>query len=127
MAPLSLIISTQAASDGDLLSILIDDAVSGADPCTVVKLYTAPPELDPFSEKAIRSANPAFGTFLNARETLAMAADAKRMPARENEYRNLILRRRSLRPMFGRHAAESCSISGARARSPGWTCRRRPT
>jgi phage terminase large subunit-like protein len=94
MAPLSLIISTQAASDGDLLSILIDDAVSGADPCTVVKLYTAPPELDPFSEKAIRSANPAFGTFLNARETLAMAADAKRMPARENEYRNLILNQR---------------------------------
>jgi phage terminase large subunit-like protein len=31
-APLSLIISTQAATDGDLLSILIDDALKGHDP-----------------------------------------------------------------------------------------------
>jgi phage terminase large subunit-like protein len=60
----------------------------------VVKLYTAPPELDPFAEATIRLANPAFGTFLNAREVLAMAADAKRMPAREAEYRNLILNQR---------------------------------
>src|SRR3984957_4948085 len=47
-APLSVVISTQAATDGDLLSILIDDALRGADPTTVVKLYAAPPELDPF-------------------------------------------------------------------------------
>jgi phage terminase large subunit-like protein len=60
----------------------------------VVKLYTAPPDLDPFDEATIRLANPAFGTFLNAREVLAMAADAKRMPAREAEYRNLILNQR---------------------------------
>ena len=73
-APLSIIISTQAATDGDLLSILIDDALKGHDPSTVIKLYTAPPELDPFSEEAIKAANPAFGTFLNAREVLAMAA-----------------------------------------------------
>jgi phage terminase large subunit-like protein len=93
-APLSLIISTQAATDSDLMSILIDDALSGHDPTTVVRLYTAPPELDPFSEEAIRAANPAFGTFLNSREVLAMAADAKRMPAREAEYRNLVLNMR---------------------------------
>jgi hypothetical protein len=43
-APLTIIISTQAATDGDLLSILIDDALSGHDPTTVVRLYTAPPE-----------------------------------------------------------------------------------
>ena len=42
----------------------------------------------------IRRANPAFGSFLNAREVLAMAQDAKRMPAREVEYRNLILNQR---------------------------------
>ena len=85
---------TQAATDGDLLSILIDDALSGHDPTTVIKLYAAPPELDPFSEEAIRAANPAFGTFLNSREVMAMAADASRMPARENEYRNLVLNQR---------------------------------
>jgi phage terminase large subunit-like protein len=93
-SPLSIIISTQAATDGDLLSILIDDALKGHDPTTVIKLYAAPPELDPFSEEAIRAANPAFATFLNAREVMAMAADASRMPAREAEYRNLVLNQR---------------------------------
>jgi phage terminase large subunit-like protein len=92
--PLSIIISTQAPSDQDLLSILIDDALAGNDPHTLVSLYTAPPSLDPFSEDAIRAANPAFGSFLNAREVLQMAADAKRMPARQRAYENLVLNRR---------------------------------
>jgi hypothetical protein len=61
----------------------------------VVKLYTAPKELDPFDEATIRLANPAFGTFLNAKEVLAMANDAKRMPARQAEYANLILNQRT--------------------------------
>jgi hypothetical protein len=39
--PLSIIISTQAATDADLLSVLIDDALAGNDPHTVVKLYTS--------------------------------------------------------------------------------------
>src|SRR5262249_23040994 len=39
-------------------------------------------------------ANPAFGTFLNAGEVMSMAGAAKRMPAREAEYRNLILNQR---------------------------------
>jgi phage terminase large subunit-like protein len=60
----------------------------------VLSLYAAPTELDPFDEATIRLANPAFGTFLNPREVLAMAQDAKRMPAREVEYRNLILNQR---------------------------------
>jgi phage terminase large subunit-like protein len=92
--PLSIIISTQAPTDADLLSILIDDAQAGHDPHTVLSLHTAPTDLDPFAEATIRRANPAFGTFLNAREVLAMAQDAKRMPAREAEYRNLILNQR---------------------------------
>jgi phage terminase large subunit-like protein len=92
--PLTVIISTQAPSDGDLLSILIDDALAGHDPHTVVSLHTAPTDLDPFAEETIRRANPAFGSFMNAREVLAMAADAKRMPAREVEYRNLVLNQR---------------------------------
>jgi phage terminase large subunit-like protein len=92
--PLTVIISTQAPTDGDLLSILIDDALAGYDPHTVVSLHTAPTELDPFAEETIRRANPAFGAFLNSREVLAMAQDAKRMPAREVEYRNLVLNQR---------------------------------
>jgi phage terminase large subunit-like protein len=92
--PLSIVISTQAPTDGDLLSILIDDAQAGNDPRVVLSLYTADPDLDPFSEKAIRQANPAFGDFLNATEVLAMAEDARRMPSRESEYRNLVLNQR---------------------------------
>jgi phage terminase large subunit-like protein len=92
--PLTVIISTQAPTDADLLSILIDDALAGHDPRTVVSLYTAPMDLDPFDEATIRLANPALGNFLNKKEVLAMAEDARRMPARESEYRNLVLNQR---------------------------------
>src|SRR4029078_2502731 len=44
--PLSIIISTQAPTDADLLSVLIDDALAGADPRTKVWLYSAPMESD---------------------------------------------------------------------------------
>jgi phage terminase large subunit-like protein len=91
--PLTIIISTQAPTDADLLSILIDDALGGHDPHTICKLFTASTELDPFDEVTIRIANPAFD-LMNRRELLAMAADARRMPAREAEYRNLILNQR---------------------------------
>jgi phage terminase large subunit-like protein len=92
--PLSIIISTQSPNDGDLLSILIDDALTDSDPRTVVSLYTADIKLDPFSTKAIKKANPAYGDFLNDEEVRSMAEDARRMPARENEYRNYILNQR---------------------------------
>lgn len=92
--PLSIIISTQAPSDGDLLSILIDDAASEADPRTVLALFTASQDLDPFDENTIKLANPAFGDFQNRREVLDMAKAARRMPAREAEYRNLVLNQR---------------------------------
>lgn len=92
--PLSVVISTQAPTDADLLSILIDDAKRGDDPKVKLALFTADQELDPFSSKAIKAANPAFGDFQQAEETLAMAEDARRMPSRESEFRNLILNQR---------------------------------
>lgn len=93
-SPLSIIISTQAPTEADLLSVLIDDAKTGADPRVKLHLYTAPKDLDPFSEEAIRQANPAFGDFQNADEVLAMAEGARRMASREAEYRNLVLNQR---------------------------------
>jgi phage terminase large subunit-like protein len=108
--PLSVIISTQAPSDGDLLSKLIDDALSGEDPRVKVSLYTADRDTDPFTEEAIRQANPAFGDFQNAEETLAMAEDARRMPSREPEFRNLILNQRveMNSPFISRSVWQSC-------------------
>lgn len=92
--PLSVVISTQAPSDADLLSLLIDDGLTGADPRIKVEIYTAPLESDPFSEKAIRAANPHFDQFMNKEEVFRQASDAKRMPSREASYRNLILNQR---------------------------------
>ena len=92
--PLSVIISTQAPNAADLLSMLIDDAATGADPRTRLFLFSAPMEFDPFSDEAIRAANPAFDEFMNRNEVWQQAAEAKRMPAREAAYRNLVLNQR---------------------------------
>jgi phage terminase large subunit-like protein len=114
-APLSVVISTQAPTDSDLLSILIDDALTGADPKTVVSLYTADPAADPFAAETIRQANPAFGDFLNAEEVLAMAEAARRMPSREAEYRNLVLNQRIdiNQPFIARSVWDACGSDPA--------------
>jgi phage terminase large subunit-like protein len=94
LTPLQAIISTQSPTDADLLSVLIDDAQAGHDPRVICSLYSAPADADPFSLETIRAANPALGVFQNPDEVLAMAADAKRMPAREAAFRNLVLNQR---------------------------------
>ncbi|MCM2503904.1 terminase large subunit [Aureimonas altamirensis] len=92
--PLSIIISTQAPNPTDLLSVLIDDALADADPRTVLCLYTAPIEADPFAEETIKLANPAYGDFQNAKETMAQAKAAERMPSAQAAFRNLHLNQR---------------------------------
>lgn len=92
--PLSIIISTQAPKDSDLLSILIDDAKKGKDKRTILRMDTAPKDLDTFSEEAIRRANPAFDLFMNKMEVLDMMRAAERMPIRQSEFENLVLNRR---------------------------------
>lgn len=93
-SPLSIVISTQAPTDADLLSVLIDDGLTGTDPTTKVVLYTAPIDADPFSEEAIRCANPHFDVFMNRDEVRRQAEKARRMPSTEASYRNLILNQR---------------------------------
>lgn len=92
--PLSIVISTQAPTDADLLSLLIDDGRTGADPRIKVRVYSAPMDLDPFGERAIKAANPHFGTLMNQDEVRRQAEDARRLPSREPSYRNLILNQR---------------------------------
>jgi phage terminase large subunit-like protein len=93
-SPLSVVISTQAPTDGDLLSILIDDALKGEDPRTKVVLYAAPDSADPFADESIRLANPHFDHFMNQAEVFRQRDNAKRMPSSEAAYRNLILNQR---------------------------------
>jgi len=124
-SPLSVIISTQAPTDADLLSLLIDDAKRGEDPETKLFLWTAPENLDPFSEAAQRAANPAFGDFLSATEVKRQAAKAKRMPSRESSYRNLILNQRvsQVSPFIPRQTWVDCSGEvdpEAFTRAPTW-------
>lgn len=92
--PLSIIISTQAPSDADLLSILIDDAAKGGDPKTKLFLWTAPIEDDPFCVKTWRKANPMLGDILNINEVREQAEKARRMPSEEASFRNLVLNQR---------------------------------
>lgn len=92
--PLSIVISTQAPTAADLLSLLIDDALTGADPRIKVALYAAPTDADPFSDATIRKANPHFDDFMNQDEVRRQAEEARRMPSREMAYRNLVLNQR---------------------------------
>ncbi|RWD33352.1 MAG: terminase [Mesorhizobium sp.] len=112
-APMSVIISTQAPNDGDLLSILIDDAQAGHDPHTVCSLYSADMSIDPFSEEALKQANPAFDDFLNASEIRKQAENAKRLPSQEPLYRNYTLNQRveASSPFISRAAWLDCGAA----------------
>lgn len=93
-SPMSLIISTQAASDADLLSTLIDSALASNDPTIKVFLDAAPPDADPWVEKTWKLANPALGDFLSLDEFRGLARAAKRLPAQEAKFRNYNLNQR---------------------------------
>lgn len=128
-APLSVVISTQAPTDADLLSVLIDDALTGNDATTTLALFSAPRfvldghgrkvKVDAFAEETVRLANPAFGDFRNAQDAMDNAAKARRMPAREPAYRNLILNQRvQMRSPF---VTESVWLeNGAAPTVPNW-------
>ena len=92
--PLSLIISTQAPTDADLLSTLIDDAKAGHDPASKLFLFAADPEDDIGLEETWRKANPALGDFRSLTEMAEAAERAKRLPAFEAAFRNLYLNQR---------------------------------
>ncbi len=111
--PLSIVISTQAPTDDDLLSRLIDDAQSGRDPKTVVSIYSAPDTADPFSEETLKAANPAWGDFLNADEVLRTMEQAKALPSQEPAYRNLHLNQRvdMNSPFITRTVWETCGAT----------------
>lgn len=59
----------------------------------------------------MRAANPAFGDFLNAEEVRSQAEAARRMPAREAAYRNLVLNQRvnMMNPLIAQAVWASCS------------------
>lgn len=93
-APLLIAISTQAASDADLLSVWIDDARSSGDPRIVCHLYEAPAGCDLMDKTAWEAANPAMGLFRSEDDLREQMTQAQRMPSAENTARNLLLNQR---------------------------------
>jgi phage terminase large subunit-like protein len=93
-APLLIAISTQAASDADLLSVWIDDAKASNDPRIVCHLYEAPAGCDLLDKEAWKAANPALGLFRSEDDLREQMTQAQRMPSAENTARNLLLNQR---------------------------------
>jgi phage terminase large subunit-like protein len=92
--PLLIYISTQAADDADLFSVLIDDAMKNKPPKTVCHVYAADKDAEPLDQEAWYKANPALGMFRSLTDMQKQAEKAARMPSFENTFRNLNLNQR---------------------------------
>ena len=92
--PLLIYISTQAATDGDLFSILIDDAVRNKPKKTVCHVYAADKDGVLLDKEQWYKANPALGLFRSMSDMEKQADKANRMPSFENTFRNLNLNQR---------------------------------
>ena len=92
--PLMINISTQAPTDADLLSVMIDDARGGSDKRTVCHVYEAPADCDVGDRAAWEAANPALGVFRSEQDMQDLAEKAKRLPSFSNTFRNLNLNQR---------------------------------
>jgi phage terminase large subunit-like protein len=87
-------ISTQAANDSDMLSLLIDDAKRNKPPRTVCHVYAAEEGCDLLDEEQWKNANPALGLFRSHDDLANQAKKAHRIPSFENTFRNLNLNQR---------------------------------
>lgn len=92
--PLLIYISTQAANDADMFSMIIDDAITNAPPKTVCHVYAADEDCDLLNEKQWRKSNPGLGTIRSEKDMRKQAKKASRMPSFENTFRNLNLNQR---------------------------------
>lgn len=120
-APLLLTISTQAASDADLLSLWIDDAQRSKDPRIVCHLYAAPEGCDLMDADAWRAANPALGLFRSLDDLREQMTQAQRMPSMENSARNLLLNQRvsTNAPFVSPGVWKSCGAEPMESPPPG--------
>ncbi len=89
--PLKIIISTQAPTDADMLSLLID---APDDPKVVKHVYAAPMDARLDDEDAWRAANPALGLFRSVDDVVKQCTKALAIPSFEPAFRNLILNQR---------------------------------
>ena len=92
--PLQIFISTQAPSDADFLSVMVDDAIRTDDKKTVCHLYQADEDCDLLDKSQWKKANPALGIFRSEEDLEEQLKQASRLPAMEGSARNLLLNQR---------------------------------
>jgi len=92
-SPMSIVISTQAPTDADLLSLLIDDALTKADPRVKCVLYSVDKDADPFDKAVLSKAQPNWH-LMNHEEVFRQMDEARRLPSREASFRNLVANQR---------------------------------
>ncbi len=108
--PLLIVISTQAATDADLLSLWIDDALAGADKKTICHLHAAPKDCELLDTTAWAAANPAIGLFRSLEDVREQAQQAQRLPSAEATFRWLVLNQRvsAVNPFISSDVWKSC-------------------
>ena len=93
-SPITVLISTQSASDSDFLSQIIDDSQRSGDPKTVCHVYAADEDADLLDESQWKKANPALGLFRSEQDLREQLSQAARLPSMEASARNLLLNQR---------------------------------
>lgn len=109
---LGVVISTQATRDEHPMSQLIDDAERDADPSVYLQLLCAAPDENVFDPDVWQRVNPAWGTFLDAKEFEAQARRAQRVPTFLNRFLNLRLNQRVMTEAYWLPAADWQACAG---------------
>lgn len=86
--------STQAPTDADFFSVLIDDAIKSQDPHTVCHVYAASENCDLMDKEEWKRSNPALGIFRSERDLEEQLKEAQRIPSKENLARLYLLNQR---------------------------------
>jgi phage terminase large subunit-like protein len=98
--PLTVAISTQSNDQHHVLSELVDyalkvqDGTLPPDPAFHATIFAAPEDADPWAESTWFACNPALDDFRSLDELRDFADKAKKIPAKENVFRNLYLNQR---------------------------------
>jgi len=93
-SPLAVAISTQNNDPNHAFSVMIDDGLKKEDPRLVVHLHAAPEGCDLQDQSAWIAANPALLTWKRMDPIAAAAAEAARIPAKEQNFRRRYLNQR---------------------------------
>lgn len=92
--PLAIVISTQNDDPQHPMNLMIDDAVRGEDPTKIAHVHAADEGCDIMDREQWIKANPALKTWRSFTSIEIAAAEAKRMPSKEQNFRRYYLNQR---------------------------------